>query len=308
MQINNAQSYKLKGDRFFIVRFVFHMITAVSIQKTHYQLQLDVIKSESLVLTLSDSGFELAEFSKSPYVISQIASWKFESAIKNDTELATVLIQFATEYHLTSRPFSSVAVNWIGSHFTLLPSSFFEAEKVSELLEFNIGKNQDERIFTNDVGEIKLVYSIPSEVKNALDKLFPSHQLKHIGYSTIKLFFNHFQLKNSDLFLNVHNGQTEIIIKKDKQPLMYNVYSTLNDEDILYYLLFSIEQFNLNTISMKLSIAANIPTSASLFTAIKKYIRNTEFAVSDKLIIRKEELEKLPHHYYFNTLNRILCE
>lgn len=49
---------------------------------------------------------------------------------------------------------------------------------------------------------------------------------------------------------------------------------------------------------MKVAIAANRETSDTLFAAIKKYIRNVEYAVSDKLIIRKEELEKLPHHYY----------
>lgn len=284
------------------------MISSLPIHKKNYGLKLDNHITEHLVLTLSMNGFELAGFSKSPYHITKISELSFEVAIKDFRELNNYLIQFINEQDLPRHTYKSIFINWIGQHFTLLPSSFYDSEKARDLLEFNIGKTPDESIITNDVEDIKLVYSIPTEIKNTLDKLFPSHNLKHVGYSTVKLFFNHFQLKNADLFLNIHNGQTEIVIKKDKKPLLYNVYNTLSDEDILYYLLFSVEQFNLNPANIRVAVAANRETSSELFTAIKKYIKNVEFAVSDKLIIRKEELEKLPHHFYFTTLNRLLCE
>jgi len=284
------------------------MITSAPIQKSNYSLKLDSYKSEVLVLTLSYNGFELAEFSKAPYIITKIADLNFTHAIKDVQEMNNYLIQFISEHNLNKQHFQQILINWVGNHFTLLPTSFYEPEKARDLLEFNIGKNPEESVITNDVEDIKLVYSIPNEIKSTLDRLFPSHNLKHIGYSTVKLFFNHFQLKNAELFLNIHNGQTEIVIKKDKKPLLYNVFNTLSDEDILYYLLFSVEQFNLNPNSVKVAIAANRETSDTLFSAIKKYIRNVEYAVSDKLIIKKEELEKLPHHYYFTTLNRLLCE
>lgn len=284
------------------------MISTLPLHRKDYSLKLDAQKTENLVLSISANGFELAGFSKSPYYITKISELSFEAGIKDFRDLNNYLIQFLNDHDLPRHTYKNIFINWIGQHFTLLPSSFYDSEKARDLLEFNIGKTPDESIITNDVEDIKLVYSIPTEIKNTLDKLFPSHNLKHIGYSTVKLFFNHFQLKNADLFLNIHNGQTEIVIKKDKKPLLYNVYNTLSDEDILYYLLFSIEQFNLNPANIRVAVAANRETSSELFVAIKKYIKNVEFAVSDKLIIRKEELEKLPHHFYFTTLNRLLCE
>lgn len=45
-------------------------------------------------------------------------------------------------------------------------------EKARDLLEFNIGKNPEESVITNDVEDIKLVYSIPNEIKSTLDRLF----------------------------------------------------------------------------------------------------------------------------------------
>ena len=199
-------------------------------------------------------------------------------------------------------------MNWLGNHFTLVPSSFYNADKAKELLEFNIGSTTDELTFTNDINDIKLIYSVPAELKNTLDKTFPNHNFKHIGYGSLKLFFTHFQLKNADVFINLHNGQTEVLIKKDKQPVLYNIFKTQSDEDILYYVMFSIEQFELNPATLKLFISANRKTDDSLFTALKKYIKHVDFTVSDKLIVRKEAFEQLPHHYYFSILNRLLCE
>lgn len=284
------------------------MLTTVSIQKKQYNLKLDTFQNEVLVLTISYTGFEIASFSKTPYHITKIADLTFASSIKDVQELNNYLIQFLSEHDLSKQHFKTIYVNWIDNHFTLLPASFYEPEKAKDLLEFNIGEMLEETVITNDVDDIKLVFTIPNEIKKTIDKLFPSHDLKHIGYSTVKLFFNHFQLKNADLFLNIHDGQTEIIIKKDKKLVLYNVFNTLSDEDILYYLLFSIEQFNLNPNLIKVAVAAKRETSDALFLAIKKYIKYVDFAVSDKLIIRKEELEKLPHHFYFTTLNRLVCE
>lgn len=284
------------------------MISSLTISKKSISLREDEYKSSTLVLSVSANAFELAEFTTSPIHIFKVASWEFPQQVKDIVELNDYLIQFINEHHLSQKQFRSVYVNWNGNHFTLMPNSFFEPEKAGDLLEFNIGKNPDEIILNNEVEEIKLIYSIPSEIKNTLDKLFPHHQLKHIGYSTVKLFFNHFQLKNADLFLNIHHNNIEIAVKKDKKPLLYNLYSTLSDEDILYYLMFTIEQMGLNPASCKISIAANRETSAEIFTAIKKYVKHVDFAVSDKIFIRKGEMEKIPHHFYFNTFNFLLCE
>ena len=97
-------------------------------------------------------------------------------------------------------------------------------------------------------------------------------------------------------------------IKRDKQLLLYNIFSTKSDEDILYYLMFSVEQFKLDPNSLKLCVAANRETNDELFKTLKRYIKNVNFAVSDKIIERTETFETIPHHYYFTLLNRLLCE
>lgn len=283
------------------------MLTTSAIQNV-IELKLEKAQAEVLVITISHYGFEMAMFTKSPFTITKIAESVFKEPVKHADGLTNSFLEFVTEHKLDKANCKTILVNWLGNHFTLVPSSFYDQDKAKELLEFNIGATTDELTFTNDVNDIKLIYSVPAELKNSLDKTFPNHNFKHIGYGSLKLFFTHFQLKNADVFINIHNGQTEVLIKKDWQPVLYNIFKTQSDEDILYFIMFSVEQFELNPLTLKLFISANRKTDDSLFIALKKYIKHVDFTVSDKLIVRKEAFGQTPHHYYFSVLNRLLCE
>jgi hypothetical protein len=285
------------------------MITASQIQKKLFELNDQTTANAVLVINISENGFQMATFSKEPFTIGRIGEIMFEEALKDPVELGHYFSQFVGEFDLGKKNYDSIYLNWLNKHFTLVPDSFYTPAKAGELLDFNIGHSPGESVSTNDiVGEAKLVYSMPDELKSRLDKLFPKHDLKHFGHTSIQLFFTHFQLKNADVFINIHSQHMELMIKKEKQLLLYNLFDIKSDEDILYYLLFSIEQFNLNPLTLKLSIAANRETNDELFKAIKKYIKLVSFVVSDKMIQRKETFESIPHHFYFILLNRLLCE
>jgi hypothetical protein len=284
------------------------MISATAIQKHLIELKQEKLTADILVITISQNGFEAATFTKAPHTITKIAASTIKESIKQPEELSDLFIQFITETGLQKQNFHSILINWLGEHFTLVPSSFYDPEKAREMLEFNVGPMEGETILTNEVNDIKFIYSVPTELKNVLDRTFPNHNFKHIGYSSLKLFLSHFQLKNADVFVNIHEGQTELLIKKDKRPVLYNMFRTHSDEDVLYYLMFSVEQFDLDPLHLKLYVAANRDANDALFVNLKKYIRNVEFTISDKLIIRKEAFEQMPHHNYFSVLNRLLCE
>ena len=284
------------------------MLDTSAIQNKTIELKLEKAIADVLIINISYNSFEAVTYTKPTHTITRISESVFKEPVKHADELSDLFLQFVNDNGFNKTNYKTILINWIGDHFTLVPASFYDADRAKEMLDFNVGGTDGELIFTNDVDDIKLIYSVPAELKSALDKTFPNHNFKHIGYSSLKLFFTHFQLKNADVFLNLHAGQTEVLIKKDKKPVLYNIFKTQSDEDVLYYLLFSIEQFDLNPLTLKLFIAANKETSSTLFTAVKKYIKHVDFTVSDKLIVRKEAFEQLPHHYYFSALNRLLCE
>jgi hypothetical protein len=284
------------------------MVGTLQTQKKLFELKENPEKADVLVINLDVSGFEVALLSKDLTII-KTGELGFKEQPKNGDDLENYFIQLVSEFHLLQANYTSIYINWPGKNFTLVPSAYYKPEKARELLEFSVGKTDEETICVNDVKpDIKLVFSIPTGLKNALDKTFPHHQLKHSGACLINLFFTHFQLKKTSVFLSIHEKQIELLVKKDKQLLLYNIFDIKSNEDILYYLLFSIEQFKLDPATLQLGISANRETHDELFEAVKKYIRHVSFGVTDKVIQRKEVFETLPHHFYFSLLNRPVCE
>lgn len=284
------------------------MITATQLHKNMIELTDKTLIGKTLVLDVSETGFEFAVFTAEPITITRIGELTFQEELRDLSDLNNYFSQFIGEFGLNNIKFQNIYVNWLSKNFTMVPASFYSPEKSKELLAFNVGEVNNETILTNDVtGDIKLIYSVPTELKQNIDKIFPNHTFNHNGYSNIQSFFSHYQLKNNDVFLNIHNNQIELMIKKDKKLLLYNVFNTKSNEDILYYLMFSVEQFNLDPVTLRLALAGNRATTDELFKTIKKYIKNSEFVSSDKIIVRKEAFETIPHHYYFLLLNRLLC-
>jgi hypothetical protein len=145
------------------------------------------------------------------------------------------------------------------------------------------------------------------ELITHLEKVFPNSSIRHSGAVNLSLFFSQHSLIQKNLFLNISEGSIEISVKEGNELLFYNVFNFQSDEDVLYYLLFTMEQLQLNPLHVKLAIAAQKDVSDDLIKNIKKYIKQVDLCVSDASVNLKGELASLPKHYYFTLLNQHLC-
>src|SRR5438105_3070802 len=124
------------------------MLATSTIHKNLIELKLEKAQADVLVINLSYYGFELAAFTKSPHTITKIAETTFKDPIKHADELSDAFLHFVDENNLQKQNYKTILVNWAGDHFTLVPSSFYDAEKAKEVLEFNIGEIKNELVFT----------------------------------------------------------------------------------------------------------------------------------------------------------------
>ncbi len=69
--------------------------------------------------------------------------------------------------------------------------------------------------------------------------------------------------------MNIGDGFIELAAKEKNELVFYNVFNFENNEDILYYLLFMMEQIQLNPLQVKLSVAGQRAVSDDLIKSIK---------------------------------------
>lgn len=218
-------------------------------------------------------------------------------------------VSFLTQNHLLHRQkFEKVFISILNSSFTILPNAYASQLDVKSLLHFSNGGVLTKSPFQHHIKDVCFCFSVEQELLNYLEKTFSNAAIRHAGAVNIQLFFSEHSLSNCNLFLNLSDKQLEIAAKEKNNLIFYNVFDVETDEDVLYYLLFAMEQFNFNPLHTSLAVASQRSTENSLLKSIKKYVKQVTFTTSNPAVILSNELSKIPNHFYFTLLNQHLCE
>jgi hypothetical protein len=259
----------------------------------------------NLYLFMEEHCIQAAIFNDGNTELYEICSFDFAADKKTAGHSMEELAYFLSEFGILKHKFNHVSVQVLNRLFTLVPQAYSDPN-LKELLEFNTGAKDIRTVQTNLVNNsVYFTYTYDLELLAFIEKTFSAAKIDHVGAGSIDLFLNLPYFKNSDVFLILHSTCLELIIKSKNDLLFYNIFKFDSNEDVLYFLLFTAEQFQLNKETLRLQIAANKPANDELFTLIKKYIRHVNFVSSKAL---NTPVEDLPNHFYFNILNKHLCE
>ncbi len=223
-------------------------------------------------------------------------------------QLKDKVLFLVQNYGLNKKKFAKVFISILNQQFTLVPSAYAAAEDLKKLLMFSSGQEQVKNLLQQHIKNLNFCYNISTELLHYLETTFSNATIRHNGITTICSLFDNHSLKSCNLFLSVHDSCMELTAKRENDLLFYNVFNYESGEDILYYLLFMMEQFELSPLTVKLAISAQTGISDNLIRDIKKYIKQVNFCVHDSSIKLNGELANLPQHYYFSLLNQHVCE
>lgn len=227
-----------------------------------------------------------------------------ESSIHNYEGLESK-VGAAVNNYLPGRKFSHTTISVLNTSFTILPEAYAMDGSSKALLGFSSGR-EPVNTFSHKLGHLNFSYSIDASLLQMLERTFKNASIRHAGAVAINLLFNNASLKKCDVLLNFNEGVFELCARRNNELLYYNVFEYETKEDVLYYLLFMMEQFGFDPEKVQLSIAGQMQVGSDYHTLIKKYIRHISFAVNSSSL--KNTAEGVPDHYYFTLLNQHLCE
>lgn len=233
---------------------------------------------------------------------------EFLETTNASSNINDIIFSIIQNHLLHQIKFEKINIAVLNKEFTLVPDVYAIDSDLKSMLKFSTGLTEINTVSVNHLNGFNFCYSIHSDLINQLEKTFTNAVIRHAGALSINLFFSQHSLINSNLFLNINDEFIEIMAKEKNNLIFYNVFNYQTDEDILYYLLFMMEQFNLDPLHVKLSIASQRQIDDELNKSLKKYIKQVTFCVSDPSVNFMGELNQLPQHFYFTLLNQHLCE
>ena len=232
--------------------------------------------------------------------VELIRDIKFAEKITPQQLLKNLIEEF-DNIDLLNENFNKIQVIHDNEVQTLVPSALFEEVNLSDYLKFNA------KIFKNDFitydaitnQEIMSVYVPYVNINNYIFEKFGSFEYKHSSTVIIdKVLQIEKNIKEKSLYVNVEKSNIDILVISSNSLLFYNKFNYNTKEDFIYFILFTIEQLELNPEKLNCKFMGSIFNEDELFKIAYKYIRNVSIVNFKKMNYFKDKNTK-----HFTILN-----
>ena len=238
--------------------------------------RIDLTSNIKLSIHISLNGLS---FSIVDLISDEIIFYKKHVFTKKTTpkNLLKELKKYFKETPELNDTFSSVKIIHYNNLSTVVPEVVFDKNNALSYLKFNSQILQNDyvaydQIFNNECVNVYIPYV---NINNFIFKKFDTFIYNH--YSSIILEEVKSNEKNSinpSLYLNMGLNHIEVIYFQDNKLIFYNTFDYSTKEDVIYYLLFTIDQLKLNPEKTPLIISGYISIDDEYYEIIYKYVRN----------------------------------
>jgi hypothetical protein len=161
----------------------------------------------------------------------------------------------------------------------LVPNDFFQEENCLDYLKFNSRLIKNDTASSDYIEELKThnVYIAYGNITNYLIEKFGSFEYFH--YNTVLLKKIHHELftdKKIIIYVNINKSYLNIIVFKGRELNYSNSFNYKSKDDILYFLLFVMEQNKLVNNKTKIKLIGEKEDTNHHYTYLSKFVKNIE--------------------------------
>lgn len=160
---------------------------------------------------------------------------------------------------------------------TFVPTALFDEQYLGSYLQYNTKVFETDFFAYDDIAtyQMNTVYIPYVNINNFLVDQFGTFVYRHAHTLLVsKLLELSKNIDEKKMFVHMAPGHFEIIVLQNQHLLLFNSFEYKTPEDLIYYLLFTAEQLNLNPETLNLEFLGDISENDAFFAITYKYIRN----------------------------------
>ena len=194
--------------------------------------------------------------------------------ISNDNLVLRHFSEWLNEEELLQKKYLKIILIYFTAEFSLIPENLFSNQLVKETTSRLIQDNNHKNMILDTANGLevpaRIVYYLPKDLQETIYQHFSSPELIH----PVQLMIQHIphEGQKNKVVLLYHKKICILVAARSNQILLANGFNTGHLNDLVYYVLNTITQLNLN-------------------------LKETDFYLSDALT-KNEELEQLLHPYF----------
>jgi len=247
-------------------------------------------KKLSIQVSLNGLSFCVADTVSQELLFSDRVEFSEE---KNPMILRDELDQLFQKHQLDAIKFDEVIVIHRNTLFGLVPKSLFNSNNLQEYLKFNTKVLATDVLSYDEVENHDLVnvYVPYMNINNYIYELFGEFTYMHNGTVLLQsLLNNQSQNQETTCYVHVNKFQLDITVLNQRRLLLYNSFMYNTKEDFVYYLLFVLEQLDLDPKISIVKLFGSIEEDDDIFQLCYTYIQHVSiFAPSPPQLINLGE-------------------
>lgn len=205
---------------------------------------------------------------------------------------------------------TSVSLSLISDKITLVPEPIFDEKLKNTYAAFNFEAGAEEAVFSAKVQSAACfaVFSFSHEKEKLYRNFFSTIKFLHASVPLLESILTNDKNESSEkAYLHISPKHIELVFSKSGSLLYYNTFNYTSGEDIIYYLLFALEQLKLNPEAISLQLMGEVAKNDAVYSLIHKYVRNVNFMPRSKRFEFSYRFSELPEHAYYSLFSQYLC-
>ena len=193
-----------------------------------------------LEFILSETSFSATWMNENS--VTSIGTVTFLS--KKEFQIKEQIQQFLEANDLINTEYDEYSLSWSSKLSTLVPMNIFSVSSASAIFQACFTKE----IISNDIDYNRLaelsivnIYEIPLWVKSFFVIKYPRIIIQHEGSHFLRGIFSNSTFKLG-IHIVLHENYFMLVLVKHNELLFYNQFDYSNEDDVLYYLTFTLKQ------------------------------------------------------------------
>jgi len=271
-----------------------------------YQARNNINKTKNIMLSIQVSlnGLSFCTLNTQNQSITYYSTIVFDKRLTPNLLLERLISQLNSDKNL-QKDFDQVIVIHENELSTLVPNKVFNEDHMADYLKFNSKILSTDYITYDAIKTNKCVnvYVPYVNVNNYVYDQFGEFKYLHFSTVLIEKLLNEFQdVSDDSMVVHVSNGHFEIVVIGSNGLRLYNSFEFHTKEDFIYYILFTIEQLQLDPETIEVNLMGDIMKDDDLYKMIYEYIRHISFfPVASKFSVPKEHKDILFNYTLCNS-------
>jgi len=217
-----------------------------------------------------------------------------EFTISNTDNPTKELETYLSNHSFLTQDFDEQFLSFSSNRSTLVPNNIFAESSAKAIHKLCFGVlTESSNVDSNRIAEVGVVnvFEISSWIKIFFILKYPRINIQHEGSYIVRemLDKNTLQLKAT---ISLHSGFFLLAIVKHSKLEFYSFFDFQNDEDILYHLLFVLQQKELTDEKGTIELTGSLKENSELIQKLEKNILRIKEMNQIKVVKTKSYIQK----------------